>query len=270
MLKNEIKRAFTGKGMLLALVIGLGIIVAYQLDMGIKIHNNMNKIKESGIYIPQSKTTPFDIWIPGHATKYQIYFYYFMPVLAALPFGSSYAREKKSGYVKNVVYRAGKNGYVLSKTIASCIAGGAALALPLLLNLMWTFTIESFKMPSPAGNQVYVNGVTAFGEFFFDHPFIYCFVYIILTFVFGGAVALLSLAMSSMTDNYFTVLLTPFILYMILETVVKGDYSHYLPYTFLSPTCSGDMLLYGFGISISVMILGGLVFAFSIKRSDCL
>lgn len=257
MIGNEIKRAICSKGMLLAMIVGNTLWIAYGITMRIYSYNaekSFEELKEKGIdvYITMSQNSPFDIWMFGHMNKYFLVFMYLFPILAALPFAASYCSEKKSGYEKNVVTRTSRKNYLRSKYWATFISGGISVAVPFFLSFMWIFTMMKYRDPISASQAPMVSGTSFMCILYFTHPFIYCFVFLVAIFVFGGFLATTSLSISQLTGNFFTVILTPFMVTMFLESIFMGNtLMRYLPINFLAPMNGGNKLY--------MVLVGGMV-----------
>ena len=276
MLKNELKRAFTNKGMLLSILLGQGINIYYIYSVMSQFwekSKNIAQIEERAgieIYMHISRNTPFDIWIIGHMGQALVLFMYFLPVIATLPYAASYASEKKSGYVKNVIYREGRVRYRINKMVASFIAGGTAVASVLIVNLMWCFTCMPMKMPVASSNAPLAGARTMLGVMYYDHPFLYCGVYIIMAFIFAGTISLVSILVSELTTNIFTVTLFPFLVLMVLNTLLIEEKGYYLPMQFLKASNSGYKLYLVPLIAVIIIPLSVLLFVVCGKRKDIL
>lgn len=276
MLKNELKRAFTSKGMLLSLVLGQGINIYYIISILSQrktANDTMAMVEEKigrSLYHGLPENAPFDVWLLGHVCQAYVLFMYFLPVLAALPYAATYAAEKKSGYMKNVLCRADRKKYRACKCTASFIAGGAATVSVMLLNLMWCFTYMKFRMPTPASSAPLVWGKTMLGVMYYSHPFIYSFIYLLAVFVFSGAMSLASIIISEITTNIFTVLLTPFLVIMIFNTILTEESGSYLPIQFLRASNSGYKLYMAPIVSGILIIVTIFLFVFAGRRKDAL
>lgn len=255
MLNNELRRAFKSKGMLLTLLIGMVICIGYIVSI-YKMQAQMNeRIENVGeIYIQMTMATPFDYWVLGHATKYKIYLYYFMPVLAVLPYAGSFCQERKSGYCKNVLVRTGRFKYMVAKYISSFLAGGTAVTLPILINLMWTFTYKAYQKPMPGGNTNLTFGSgELLGKLYFQNPFLYCGLYLIAIFIFCGGMAAVTLLVSTVCGNIFTVMLIPFLINIFTTITVSYKKASYLYSSFLDPSIGGYKYVYGIVVCIAIV-----------------
>ena len=94
-LKVEIRRAFTNRKFIIALMIGIGISMAHIVfnipDVIDKI--NMSKLyPKENVYVASS----YAVWIGGNTYTAEVYLYYLiLPFLATLPFGSSFLMTGK-------------------------------------------------------------------------------------------------------------------------------------------------------------------------------
>lgn len=276
MLKNELKRAFTNKGMLLAILLGQGINLYYIYSLLVQFREKEKNIAQIGekvgieLYMQISRNTPFDIWIIGHMCQALVLFMYFLPIIATLPYAASYASEKKNGYVKNVIYREGRGRYKINKMIASFISGGTAVVSVLIVNLMWCFTCMPMKMPVACSNAPLADARTMLGVMYYDHPFLYCGLYIVMAFIFAGTISLVSILISELTTNIFTVTLFPFLVLMVLNTLLIEDKGYYLPMQFLRASNSGYKLYLVPLIAVIIIPISVLLFVVCGKKNDIL
>lgn len=276
MIGNEIKRAICSKGMLLSMLIGNALWIAYGITMRIYSYNadkSYEELKAKGIdvYITMSQNSPFDIWMFGHMNKYFLVFMYMFPILAALPFAASYCSEKKSGYEKNVVTRTSRKNYFRSKYWATFISGGISVAIPFLFSFMWIFTMMKYREPISASQAPMVSGTSFMCVLYFTHPFIYCLIFLVAIFVFGGFFATTSLSISQLTGNIFTILLVPFMVIMFLASILTGNkLMKYLPANFLAPMNGGEKLYMVFVGGLIMWILSYAVFVKLGEKKECL
>lgn len=272
MLKNELARAFKNRGMYFSLLFGHAISFYYIISMHIGKYNSQKTQSELGLelYRVMSQNTPFDAWLFVRIHKLYVLFMYFLPILATLPYAVSYAREKKLDYVKNVAVRCNRVRYRICKSVAVFLSGGFAVSSVMAVSLMLAFTFSGFRMPTSSGGASFVDPRTMLGVFYFSHPFLYCFVYIVAGFIFSGCMALISLLISEITVNLFTVSLTPFLIIMILNMVLIEEKGYYLPMQFLKASNGGYMLWMVPAIFVVVMVVTVAGFIYGGSKRDVL
>lgn len=158
-------------------------------------------------------------WIGGESLSLvHSLFYILLPIFAVLPHGSSYLTELKSGYLRNMLIRTKKINYYTAKIISVFLSGSLIALLPLSFN----FALVSAFIPSitPHANYVFYNNAE-FGslwcDLLFTAPLAYVFLYILLSGLFAGLIALLSLAVSAFIRNRFVVIFLPFLLMLGLD-----------------------------------------------------
>lgn len=225
--KMELKRAITGVGMVIALCIGLGCVCYKHYSVYERISNSA-KLAEHfnvNIYHEFGKITFYEYWMPGALEVGTLYIFYFMGLIAALPFGISYYRDRKSGVVKNICIRSGNRQYLLSKYAAVYVSGGLAVTIPLIVDFMIAKVWVPIDYVRVAGSSL--TAKTEWGVFVIDHIYLAAFIIILTWFLFGGALATISLMVTSLADNFFTIQLAPFFVMLAL---------FYLP-TFFPPEC---------------------------------
>ena len=234
-LKTEIKKALDTPGFWLSLLIGFSCVF-YKNYLIIKHDYYIyNLCKKLGLYLNLSASYIYDRWIIGYLDSSTLYIFYFLGIIAALPYGISYLRDKKSGLIKNICTRCNKNHYLMSKYTAVYVAGGLATAFPILLDLLMAFIYYPYQGRSIEGSILNFSNV--WGYRIIEHPYLYAGIYILIWFLFGGAMSTISLMASVVADNVFTVQLTPFFVMLALfylPSLLPARYSKYFPYCFLS------------------------------------
>ena len=227
---NEIKRAFNTIGMKLALLVGCALSIWHVITVIMPISEGQNyELSANAIddlYVPISL---FSTWMGNELFPIQSYiFYLILPLLAVLPFGSSFFEDIKSGYIINVCTRVEKKIYFKAKYLAVFLSGGVAVVAPLLLNLV----LSSMFMPAfipDNGTVGTISPTTMVYEVFFTHPLIYVLMLIVIDFIFAGVIATLALSYTYFTEHRFGVMIVPFVFYFFIYSLTnlidKTDYS---------------------------------------------
>lgn len=249
-LKLECKKAVCNKFFLLAVLIGIAITFFSLIQMLQSYCQDINDHQlisdEFGVRNPlMPMETLFNHWIGGEVNSPGSADYFFLfPLLISIPYGWSYCAEKHRGYVKNMVIRAGRTRYYLSKYIALFLSGGLAMVIPLLLNFLFTAMFVPAVMPNPSYITAYGVGASSFmSMIFYSRPFLYVFLYLLVDFVFGGLIACLCFALSAFVKNRIVVTLLPFFIllgfnylcYSFIYTSRTVIYTELSPMAFLRP-----------------------------------
>ncbi len=220
-LKIELKKAIHNKYFLITFTIAIFIA----LWSSVHTFQYMNRIQQYLLLIGNNKNpnhsadSLYNNWMGGQFGSFPTDLYYFiLPLIAAFPYGWSYFQERKNGYSKNVICRCGRKNYVLSKYICTFIIGGITVLLPLIMNYIIVACFVPARMPDPCCNIHYaVFGDCMWSNLFYTNPLLYDVCYMILTFVFGGLWATISMMASYFLKNKFAVLLVPYILLIIFH-----------------------------------------------------
>ena len=227
---NEIKRAFNTIGMKLALLVGCALSIWHVITVIMPISEGQNYELSADViddlYVPISL---FSTWMGNELFPIQSYiFYLILPLLAVLPFGSSFFEDIKSGYIINVCTRVEKKIYFKAKYLAVFLSGGVAVVAPLLLNLV----LSSMFMPAfipDNGTVGTISPTTMAYEVFFTHPLVYVLMFIVIDFIFAGVMATLALSYTYFTEHRFGVMIVPFVFYFFIYSLTnlidKTDYS---------------------------------------------
>lgn len=253
----ELKRALKSKSMILILLLGCAITVSQIFTYVIPMARLNERIIVDN-YPMMAPISVFQGWVGNINILPQAYiFFLLLPLLASIPFADTFFTDRKDGYIRNIIIRARKKEYFLAKYIATFIAGGLAVIIPLALNLL----IAAMYLPSivPSVTQSFGIGPThLWSVMFFTHPYLYLISFLILIYIFSGLIATIGLAVSLFVEYRFLTLITPFIIYMFLYTVL-GSYNkpQYIPFYFLQP---GFEVCNGFIVLIEILFMGLVTF----------
>lgn len=252
-IKLECKKAICNKFFLLAIFIGIAITFFSLIPMVQSYYQDMNNHdsfqEEFGQRNPlMPMETLFNHWIGGEANTPGAADYFFLfPLLISIPYGWSYCAERRSGYVKNVVIRAGRTRYYLSKYIALFLSGGLVMVIPLLSNFLLAAMFFPAVIPDPSYITAYGIGASSFlSMHFYSRPFLYVLLYLLVDFVFSGLIACLCFTASALVKNRVVVILLPFFIllgfhyfcYSFIYTSGVVIYTEVSPMVFLCPVPS--------------------------------
>lgn len=136
MSKVEIKRSILNLGFVLALMIGIFCVIYNKYLIFERIYESKELAKGWGLkpYEEFSKLNFYDYWVVCLYETGTLYLIYFLGIIAALPYGISYYRDKKSGFIKNICTRTDKKKYLNSKYIATFLSGGMVAAIPIIID----------------------------------------------------------------------------------------------------------------------------------------
>lgn len=127
-----------------------------------------------------------------------------LPIIAALPFTSSFLDDMKSGFVKEYLPRTTKNGYLLGKILGSLVSGGLSVSLGVLLGYVVAVLVFS---PMEAAQE---PGAVS-------HPYFEELMGKVLLFFCSGAFwSLVGLTFATLTSSKYMAYASPFVLYYVL------------------------------------------------------
>ena len=240
-LKAECKRAFFNKTFYLCLGIGAILCIwllciqtaeAGEVDRLIREYG----IEKAGLYYPRSLYNSF-IGL-DYAYLPSTILYTIFPLLVTLPHAISYYRDKKSGYIKNILIKADKKDYYTAKYL-SVFLNGFAVALMILLFSLW---ISAMFFPAlmpevTTGTYCPFDSSAMLAGLFYTHPLVYTLIYIFIDAVFFGATAAIALGISCYADNILFVFAGGMILYLIVDYIMMlTGGTEFSPLQFLKPT----------------------------------
>lgn len=258
-IKIELKKALQNK-MTLFISVLLMILAGFHIMNAVGVYNACYSAElrgeESGNPVLVIISV-FTRWLGADVASFESSFFYFiLPIAAALPYGWSLAGEMSSGYTKNILSRVDRKIYFLSKYIAVFISGAVVILFPLLLD----FGVLSMILPSIRGDSVYPYGVIGepcmWSNIYFEHPLLYVFMYIMLDGLFAGLIASISTASAVFIKQKLAVVLIPFfgMLFVDYLNVAVLPVSEFAPMKFLHALpMAFDR--YGWVVSLEALLL---------------
>jgi len=181
------------------------------------------------------------------------------PLIAVLPFSASYLEEGLSGYGQYVLVRKRYAAYLRTKVIINFLVGALAIFMPLLITYAFAhiFYVRELAPPERLFESRY-RPATLFSALYWEAPDLYILCRIGLAVLFGGTYAIFGFAISLFTQKPYVVLLTPFVLYHLINGITQiFRIPTYSPITTLSPEFST--------YSTYFSVLGQLGFIFALS-----
>ena len=152
-------------------------------------------------------------------------FFFLAPLLVALAYSWSLQEETKCGYTNIMLTRVSRETYMSAKYVATFIAGGVVVAVPLLFSLVLTACQLPAYMPDVVDEMyIFMNFTAMLGELFWSHPLLYMFARIGVDFVFAGIWACFVLALSMLIRNRVALIAIPFLGLIVIKTVSGNIY----------------------------------------------
>ncbi|MEG2935092.1 MAG: hypothetical protein RR844_01230 [Clostridium sp.] len=229
--KVELSRSLTSKSMFTALIIGLIIVIAQVFQDVIP----MARLIDEGLKYNKPMVFPgsaFMHWLSQSNSMETSLYYMILPILATIPFADSFFTDRKSGYIKNVLIRAKKKDYYISKYMATFISGGLAVVIPLIVSFLITSMILPSMLPEVTNGGVFPTSI--WSKLFYTNPYFYVLGYLIIDFLFSGFIATIALSVSLIADYRFAVLIAPFLIYIFIYSLgMSLGITDYQPYFFL-------------------------------------
>lgn len=253
----ELKRAIQNKGTWIVLgIMLLGVFVDYHL------YNSFSR--DSGKYAYP------DIFILGwlpmdYQFVYGSLFRVMFPLAAAIPHGTSYYRDKTTGYIKNICVMVPRIKYYTAKYLVAFLTGMMVVIIPLTVSLMLVLTYLPILKPQPFAFQGVVG--EAFVRVYYTNPLLYAGIYILIDGMFGGLSAVASLCLSDFVKSKFSVSVLPFSIYLLGGAMLEQmDLSELSIYSMANPLqdlpVTGWMI--GFSIVMGIMLT---YYFFCIKKT---
>lgn len=220
-LKEELKRAIYSRGMLIAILMGCAISVSQLFGRPYECYL-INQEMDFSSYPMNYPATVVDLWLEGDVISLESFlFFLILPLLATLPFGTSYFTDKSNGYIKDIYMRTPRKKYLMAKYIATFFSGGMAVVVPLLVNLVGCMMLLPNLLPQGISPGNLIQPKMMFCEILYYDPTIYMLSFIIIDFILAGIFACLGLTSSFITDYKIVVLICPFFIQLFIKTICE-------------------------------------------------
>lgn len=202
-------------GLALAVISAARTAMVFQntLEMALKYWD-----KSDALY---SATSCFAFWMPVDPSQWAMGVYLLVwPLLAALPYAWSWSAEKNAGLVAQQVARVPRVSVFVAKAFAAFLSGAAAVAAPLLANLVMCACICPAS-PNWVSDVLYL-GVTSdavFSTLFYNAPLAFCLIWTLVVALVAGLWAVLVLTLTMLLDNFAPTLVASYLVLHVLSYV---------------------------------------------------
>lgn len=221
-------------------------------------------------------STLYNTWIGGESGAWSTHlFFYLLPAFSAVSCGLIIYDDMKSGYVKYLLPKYGRYGYLFSKYIVGFVSAGVAILIPLLINLLIVACFIPARSPDSVWSEYYsITKTYMWSYLYYTKPLIYVFLYLLIDFVYAGLFSCLTLGLSLFIRKLPVLLCGPFFSFLGLQYVVSllTDYRFYLelsPFNFLRagfcPNITNGYIIFGEGC---LLLLGSIILAFIKVKND--
>lgn len=243
-LRLELRKSFRNKAFLFSAAVGLVFVVmsAYSRislefsELGFRAFVD-RQIEDLGYakypIVPMS--TLYSEWIGGEVFSVAVsLFYTLLPLLAILPYGSSFSEEVHSGYIKVLISRCGRRTYFLSKFAAAFVSGGTVIVLPQTVSLL----ICAAVFPAVKPNVIYhqylaLHHWSMLGRLGNEHPLLFVLAFLGIDFVFAGLFACLAISAAFFFRSRLAVIAVPFL--ALLGSDMSRSLLGHISYVEISP-----------------------------------
>lgn len=222
----------------------------------------------------------YTLWMPMSVMRsIPNLFFFLAPLLVGLAWSWSWRGDVTSGYAALVLARTTRCRWLCAKTVAAFVAGGAVVAVPLLVNLVLVFCCVPAYQPDIT-DVVYTGLWTKvfLSELLYTCPAAYVAVRFVLDGVMAGLWATTVLGISYWARNRVAIVALPYLILIMIKYVSESLYaltgSQWGSLTILDQLkARGDAYYYGIVpvvIGIAVMVSVSLVAPVLAARRDAL
>lgn len=225
MFKFEWNRLLHSKSMWIACIMAAAIII---LDF-VECMRIFNQNTERSLYYS---------WLGVNSEFYTgRYLFMTLPILTSLGYSWSACHDRISGYINQIITRTSRFKYFFVKFIVSFISGGVVFAGALILHIMMLATMYPNSEPVPGDLNSFMDSFRFCSDLFYTNTYLFVLIWLLTAFIWGGAMAGISLAAGMIIKKSAVTPIVPFIIFTcqeILATFVQQKYRIMLKETYLS------------------------------------
>jgi hypothetical protein len=123
-----------------------------------------------------------------------------MPIIAALPFSTSYIADKANDFRVPISKKISFRIYLLSKYVATFCSGGLIFVFPIIGSFVFCKILSPYGLPNS-----YIDVIS---------------MYICINFLFAGLIAVLGLGISTLIHKSYVAIISPFLLNIFLLIIL--------------------------------------------------
>ncbi|TSB45877.1 hypothetical protein [Alkalicoccobacillus porphyridii] len=208
--KEELKRAFISKVAFGTMILSIALVFVGMFEY-------LSWISYGGISV-------LYIFLSGYNTGTANFLVIVFPILATLPFASSYVEDCKSGLIKYTYLRMQKRTYMYIRLVVNGIIGGTVLFIGPFVAFVFLMIAKTFTgMPMV---KEHMETVAYFESIGVHSPLLMIIIILMTLFCCGFIIATIALGISTFIQNSYLTILIPFILYILSGTVLKSIYTN--------------------------------------------
>ena len=153
------------------------------------------------------------------------YLYQLIPLLAAFAYSHTICSDRTRGYVYQVITRTSRKKYFLAKYLVSYAGGGLIFTSSVLFNYIILSSFMPAIIPDPVEMSSLITPFQFGSTLFYTKPYTFMFLWLLITYFWGGTMALIGLTAGTFTNNLALSVIFPLLLF--LSESVIGSYVMY-------------------------------------------
>ncbi|MEK5389049.1 hypothetical protein NSQ59_01530 [Margalitia sp. FSL K6-0131] len=204
------------------------IILLLSICFFIDFYFNFLKVINDPWYDKKAMYFSFNYYIGTGPSQFRIIFLLLLPLIVCMPYALSHLNDRKINYQLFLLTRISFWKYYLGKMIAVFCSGILITVYPFILS----FIIINILMPIRITNLTNVEGLVVLRSLLPEHPLKYMVIYMVITGLFGGIIAVFTMCTSMLINHKFIAMIFPFLLSLIygfiVETFGKPNYEPHI------------------------------------------
>lgn len=204
-IKQDVRRAFLSKRTMLM----------YLFSIGLFFGGMFQYIQ----WLPSQSVSIMYTFLAGYNSGTLSYLAMLFPLIASIPYATSYIEDCTSGFNKYIYTRMNKVKYLHIRVIINALVGGVALSIGPILAMLFLLAMKLFTNASMLKVEEQMETITYFYSQGIESPILMMLIIIAIIFVCGATIATFTLGLSTILQNYYFTALSSFIILLISGTL---------------------------------------------------
>gem|GEM_PF-5625846 len=208
LIKAETKKMVSSLSFLFSIIIGVGLIAINFIQ---QIYNRS---------IGMDQVSVFEKCMSIHTDFYAgLIYVWIFPLLVALPYSTSMATDIKSRYYDQLIIRFGRKNYYITKFVLAFSSGALVIFLIQAIDFLLMLTTDKIYYPIPHNLSAAVNPGSFCSVLYYQNPFLFYFIWMIVSAIWGGVTAVACCALGFYIKNTGILLATIMMIFIAEEAL---------------------------------------------------
>lgn len=171
-------------------------------------------------WLPSQSVSIIYTFLAGYNSSTFSYLALVFPIVASIPYATSYFEDCQSGFNKSIYTRMNRRKYLHIRTLTNALVGGFTLAIGPSLAIVFLVIMDVATNATMVESDEYLETFTYLSNQGITSPLLMMFVMVGVIFLSGAVIATFTLRLSTLLKNSYFTALSSFFLLLISATIL--------------------------------------------------